>query len=279
MLACRYTITVRGRKRKKIDLKHKNSLWVTFTHGWHKKINNDVLIIHSLTSVYIYGKIRVQLSQKLHISWGNLCRHDSAFWKTEAQISCEERCTFSCTERIVEAAVSDSPPDLPITDMQSGFPQLFCSAGLGFSFTHCIRCQKNKRVSVYCRHQKKFRFKSALGCLHPQPEFLLPQHLLLLSAAIPPCNPVLLSMHYPKWRHTFSGMTLLYVHIWPASTYILIRVESANLCALFSFSTLVKTGRWWSLNCGSRRVCNRKAVPKVSDQPMVKLFLNPILIH
>lgn len=115
--------------------------------------------MHSLTSVYIYGKIRVQLSQKFDISRVDLCWHDSAFWKTAAQISCEECCTFSCTERIVEAAVSDSPPDLPITDMQSGFPQLFCSAGPGFSFTRCIRCQKNKRVSVYCRHRKKIQIQ------------------------------------------------------------------------------------------------------------------------
>lgn len=206
--------------------------------------------MHSLTSVYIYGKIRVQLSQKFDISRVDLCWHDSAFWKTAAQISCEECCTFSCTERIVEAAVSDSPPDLPITDMQSGFPQLFCSAGPGFSFTRCIRCQKNKRVSVYCRHRKKNSDSSLpLGAFIPNLNFFFlntsssfPQPFLHVIRCCWACNTQV------KTYYLRDDSPL---HIMPASTYILIRVESENLCALVSFNALVKTDGWWSFNSGS----------------------------
>lgn len=97
--------------------------------------------------MFISDKIGATASEMIYsISQTNLskCQHDSVFWKKEVCIICEERCTFPCTERIVEAAVSDSPPDLPVTDMQSGFPQLFGSAGLRFSFTHCISCQKKE---------------------------------------------------------------------------------------------------------------------------------------
>lgn len=171
---------------------------------------------------------------------------------------------FSCTERIVEAAVSDSPPDLPITDMQSGFPQLFCSTGLGFSFTHCIRWQENKRVSVYCRHQREFRFKLPLGFSHPQPESHLPQRPLCPSTAIFPWNTVLFSMKYLALRDTFAAITPRCVYIWPTSNCMLIKVESEHLCA----------DDWWI------RLCHSKTVPKVSNQPIVpKPYSNSLALH
>lgn len=128
------------------------------------------------------------------------------FVREELQMIREQHCTFSCTGRIVEAAVSDSPPDLPITDMQSGFPQLFCSAGLGFSFTHCIRCQKNKGVSVYCARQKKKKIQiqvSPPGRLHRQ--------TWILSSSVPPA---LFHSHFSVCNTHTSGRKMLKVEVY-----------------------------------------------------------------
>lgn len=74
----------------------------------------------------------------------------------------------------------------------------------------------------------------------------------------------------------FSGMALLCVHIWPTS-HTLIRVESANLCALLTDCFRLMADE--ALTAAALRLCNRKVVPKASDEPMLKLFLNPLLIH
>lgn len=125
---------------------------------------------------------------------------------------------FNAQKKTGEAAVSGSPPDLPVTDMQNRFLQLFCSTGLGLSFTHCIRCQKNKWASVYCRHQKKIQIQVSPWV----PSLPNQSHLqhILLSTAFPLYETVYLSMRHTKLGHAFFGITPFHIHTWLTSLYV-----------------------------------------------------------
>lgn len=81
--------------------------------------------------------------------------------------------------------------------MQSMFPQLFCSVGLGFH-TLDLMSGKHKGQCLLQASEKKGTVLFSFLCwvADSKLQSCLPQHFLLISTAIPPCNLGLLSMEY-----------------------------------------------------------------------------------